>query len=250
MKKKLLLFIAVVMISIPFITKAKTYYDGYSTMNLVETLKAEGMEIENKNYKETNDQAIVYMFRGQGCGFCRKFLTFINSISKEYGKYFKLISFEVWNDQQNSALFSKMYSVTGVPTEGVPYVIIGSKVFDGYTASYDEQIKEAIMNEYKQKDTDIFEKLQQVDDGTLAPIENTNTNDNNGGDATNYSNTSKNENSGSDTFAIVFWNFIFVALGVGCIIYFQTKTRNEILEKLNEVNAKEPKKETKKKKDE
>lgn len=246
MKKKLFLFLALVVTMIPFITNAKTYYDGYSTMNLVETLKAEGMEIENKNYKETNDQAIVYMFRGQGCGFCRKFLTFINSISKEYGKYFKLISFEVWNDQQNSALFGKMYSVTGVPTEGVPYVIIGSKVFDGYTESYNEQIKEAIMNEYKKKDVDIFEKLQQVDDGTLAPIEKP-SNDNNGEDANanNYSNTSSSSNS--DTFAIVFWNFIFVAVGVGCLIYFQTKTRNEILEKLNEVNPKETKKETKKK---
>ena len=135
MKKKLFLFLALVIAMFPLVTKAKTYYEGYNTMNLVDTLKAEGMEIENKNYKETNDQAIVYMFRGQGCGYCRKFLTFINSISKEYGKYFKLISFEVWNDSQNSALFNRMSSVTGVPTEGVPYVIIGSKVFDGYAES-------------------------------------------------------------------------------------------------------------------
>ena len=243
MKKRLLLFIGVILACIPMIVDAK-YYDGYNTMNLVDTLKAEGMEIENKDYKETNDQAIIYMFRGQGCGFCRKFLTFINSISKEYGKYFKLVSFEVWQDAQNSALFSKMYSVTGVPTEGVPYVIIGSRVFDGYTESYDEQIKEAIMNEYKKKDIDIFEKLQQVDDGTLAPIESP-SNDNNGGEATNYSNTSSNENSGSDTFAIVFWNLIFVAIGVGVIIYFQTKTRNEIIEAINK-NEKNDNKKNKK----
>ena len=245
MKKKLLLLMAVVITMIPVMTNAKTYYDGYSTMNLVETLKAEGMEIKNKNYKEPNDQAIVYMFRGQGCGFCRKFLEFINSISTEYGKYFKLISFEVWNNQQNSALFNKMSSVTNVPTEGVPYVIIGSKVFDGYTESYNEQIKEAIMNEYNNKDKDVFEKLQGLDDGTwTAPV--TDEGNNGNGNANNYSNTSSS--GGSDTFAIVFWNFIFVAAGVGCLIYFQTKTRNELLAKINEINNKDTKKETKKKK--
>ncbi len=246
MKKKILLLIAVVMISVPFITNAKTYYDTYKTMNLVETLKAEGMEIENKDYKETNDQAIVYMFRGQGCGFCRKFLTFINSISKEYGKYFRLVSFEVWNDKENSALFNKMSKVTNVPTEGVPYVIIGSKVFDGYTESYDSQIKEAIMNEYNKKDMDVFEKLQGLDDGTwTAPA--TDDSQNGNGNANTYSNTSSS--NGSSTFAIIFWNFVFIAAGTGCIIYFLTKTRNEIVDAIkNKDNKKEEKKETKKKK--
>lgn len=238
MKKKLLLFLGIMVACLPLVTHASTYYDGYATMNLKDTLKAEGMELENKNYKETNDQAIVYMFRGQGCGYCRKFLNFINSISKEYGKYFKLVSFEVWNDSKNAALFNKMSKVTNVPTEGVPYIIIGSKVFDGYAESYDAEIKDAIMNEYKQKDTDVFTKLQGLDDGTWTAPE---TDENNGnGNANTYSNTSSSSNS--DTFAIIFWNFIFIAIGTGSIIYFQTKNRNEILEKLNDTKKSDNKK--------
>ena len=240
MKKKLILFLCLVLMGLPLVTNAK-YYDNYSTMNLVDTLKAEGMEIQNKNYKETNDQAVIYMFRGQGCGFCRKFLTFINSISNEYGKYFKLVSFEVWNDAKNAELFNKMSNVTGVATEGVPYVIIGSKVFDGYAESYDQQIKDAIKAEYDKKDTDIFDKLKDYDDGNFVlPASDTQ----NDGQANNYSNTSSS--SENDTFAIIFWNAFFVIAGTCVIVYFQIKNKNEIMTKLKELNN--DKKETKKKK--
>lgn len=241
MKKKIFLLVTIMMLCLPLVTKAKTYYDGYSTMNFEETLKAEGMEIQNKNYKETKDQAIVYMFRGQGCGFCQRFLTFMNSISKDYGKYFKMVSFEVWNDAKNSELFGKMSNVTGVAAEGVPYVIIGEKVFDGYASSYDDQIKEAIMNEYNNKGKDVFEKLQEYDNGTYVPEENAN----NGASGNNYGSTSSS--SGSDTFAIVFWNFIFILAGTCTIVYFQIKHKNEIIESLKKEEKKDTK-ETKKKK--
>ena len=128
-----------------------------------------------------------------------------------------------------------MSKVTGVPTEGVPYVIIGEKVFDGYAQSYDDQIKEAIKNEYNNRSTDVFEKLQGYDDGTWSLEEN--------GNGNNKGTTSSS--SGSDTFAIVFWNFIFVLAGTCTIVYFQIKNKNEIIEKLRH---EEVKKETKRKK--
>ena len=66
MKKKLLLLLLVVAL-LPTKVFAKSFIDDYQTMNFVDTLKAEEMEIETKDYKETDDQAIIYMFRGQGC---------------------------------------------------------------------------------------------------------------------------------------------------------------------------------------
>ena len=159
--KKLLvvLLISLVML-LPIKAFAKPYYSGHETKNFKETLDAEEMTIENKDYAENSKQVTIYLFRGQGCGFCRNFLTFLNSISKDYGSKFKLVSFEVWNDKSNSDLMDEVSKFTGEAAGGVPYIIIGEKVFGGYIDSWNDQIKEAIDTAYKNgNDYDVFEEM-------------------------------------------------------------------------------------------
>ena len=203
---------------IPMRVFASTYYDNYKTLNLVEALKEEEIELENKDYKETDDQAIIYLFRGNGCGFCRKLLTYLSSISKEYGKYFKVVSFEVWNDAENNSLMQKVAGVTGVAAQGVPYYIIGDETFDGYAESYNDRIINAIMKEYNEPDpnADVFNKLDEKENGTT-------------------------KSSGTDTFAIIFWNLVIVGVGAGLVIYFNDKNKKEILKRIDEINAKDKK---------
>ena len=203
---------------IPMRVFASTYYDNYKTLNLVEALKEEEIELENKDYKETDDQAIIYLFRGNGCGFCRKLLTYLSSISKEYGKYFKVVSFEVWNDAENNSLMQKVAGVTGVAAQGVPYYIIGDETFDGYAESYNDRIINAIMKEYNEPDpnADVFNKLDEKENSTT-------------------------KSSGTDTFAIIFWNLVIVGVGAGLVIYFNDKNKKEILKRIDEINAKDKK---------
>ncbi|UKI57698.1 MAG: hypothetical protein L6V81_10410 [Clostridium sp.] len=54
---------------------------------------------------------------------------------------FKLVSFESWYNDENSNLLTEISTFMGEPATGVPYIIIGDKVFGGYTDSYDENIK-------------------------------------------------------------------------------------------------------------
>ena len=161
--KKFLAVVLTLMLVLPIGVSAEdTKYSTYNTMNLKETLEAEDIELENEDYEETDDQATIYMFRGQGCGYCRKFLTFLSSISEEYGKYFKLVSFEVWQDQDNSELMTQVGEALDEEISGVPFIIIGDKTFPGYAETYDEQIKDAIMDLYEQdpKDReDLFDNL-------------------------------------------------------------------------------------------
>ena len=210
MKKKLIILLLVVAL-LPVKVFAKSFVDDYNTKNFVETLAAEGMEIENKDYKEDSKQAIIYMFRGDGCGYCRSFLTFLNSISKDYGKYFKLVSFEVWSDSKNSELLNKMPLVTNQAAGGVPYIVIGEKVFAGYASSYDEDIKKAIMAQYDDPSYDVMEKLDEMLNG-----------------------------SSTSSFATIFWNAFFVIAGTVAIIVVNNKNTNKILDAVG-------KKETKKK---
>ena len=221
MKKKLLILLLVVAL-LPFRVFAKSFIDDYNTKNFVDTLADEGIVLENKDYKEDSKQAIIYMFRGKGCGYCRAFLEFLNSISNEYGKYFRLVSFEVWNDQTNSGLLNKVPLVTNQAAGGVPYIIIGEKVFAGYSASYDEDIKKAIKAQYDDPSYDVMEKLDERLNG--------------------------NTKGDTSTVAIVFWNAFFIVADTVAIIVISNKNTQKVLDAIENKKETKEKKESKEKK--
>ena len=176
MKKFLLLIMISLLCFIPVSVNAQE--KGYSSLNLDEALTEEEIDHDFSNYQENNDQAIIYLFRGKGCGYCKKFLTFLNSIVDDYGKYFKVVSYEVWYDQENASLLTKVSNYLGTSAEGVPYIVIGDKVFPGYASSYDEDIKDAIKKQYDSKNEyDVMKKLS-VDSNSNSKTEVKNTKNN------------------------------------------------------------------------
>lgn len=176
MKKFLLLIMISLLCFIPVSVNAQE--KGYSSLNLDEALTEEGIDHDFSNYQENNDQAIIYLFRGKGCGYCKKFLTFLNSIVDDYGKYFKVVSYEVWYDQENASLLTKVSNYLGTSAEGVPYIVIGDKVFPGYASSYDEDIKDAIKKQYDSKNEyDVMKKIS-VDSNSNTKTEVKNTKNN------------------------------------------------------------------------
>lgn len=197
----------------------KDYYAKYQHLNFKEVLEAEKFELANTNYEESDEQAVIYLFRGQGCGFCRNFISFLNSISEEYGKYFKLVSFEVWNDADNADLMSKVADITGVEARGVPYIIIGDKVFDGYIDSYDQDIKDKIMSQYKDASYDVFDELAKSESGF----------------------------KGFSNSAVILINLLAVVLGVVFVCLYSNKNKQEIIDTINKINTKKLKNEEEKK---
>lgn len=210
MKKVFGILLAMMMLVSPFMVKAVTADDEeidikkYNTLNFREILAQEQIKEEFKDYSETDDQITIYLFRGNGCGFCQRFLKFMNSITTEYGKYFKVVGFEVWNDQANSELLSRVASFLGEDAGGVPYIIIGDQVFPGYADTYDEGIKTAIKSLYDSKDRyDVFEEYNKA-------IE-----------------KAKSEEY-AKTMRPVIFNAIFVCVGVVVVCLF-VKKQNELL---------------------
>lgn len=130
MKQKILVLIIAMVALFPWQVKAEE--NLYHSKNLEEILTEEGIEHDLTGYTETEDQAIIYLFRGNGCGYCRNFLTFLNSIVPEYGKYFKVVSYEVWQDASNTPLLNGFSKSLKVEVEGVPFIIIGNQYFPGY----------------------------------------------------------------------------------------------------------------------
>ena len=160
MKKKIFVALLLMIMLFPFATNAAE--KKYSTKNLKQTLKEEEIDYKFKSYKETDDQVVIYMFRGKGCGYCRAFLEFLNSITDEYGKKFKLVSYEVWYDETNRELMQEVGTFLNNPAQGVPYIVIGDKVFAGYSSQYDDQIKAQINSLYKTKKSKRYDVMKEM----------------------------------------------------------------------------------------
>jgi len=136
----------------------------YATMNLEQTLKEEELEYDLSSYKDDDNKITIYMFRGRGCAVCRKFLTFLNTIVPEYGKYFNLESYEVWYNKENSELMEETAAFLDKEAKGVPFIIIGDKVFPGYIESWDNDIKQTIVDFYNTKNRyDVFKEMHKAE---------------------------------------------------------------------------------------
>lgn len=219
MFKKLMSFLLVGLMLIPALTFAEE--KEYKTSNLAQVIEEENKhaeqsgadKIESKlgNYKESDEKVTVYLFRGLGCGFCRGFINYLNDNIDELGKYFNLVSYEVWYDKDNADLMQKVANFTGTPAQGVPYIIVGEKVFDGFTAEmYGEDFKAALKAEYDSKDRyDVFEAMEQAEKDAAKAAK-------------------------GDTNKIIIWNGVFSLVtiaAVGCMIYFNNKKMTELIER-------------------
>lgn len=218
MLKKLMSFLLVGLVLVPTLAFAET--KEYKTLNLAQVIEEEnkqaeqnnGEKIESKlgNYKEADNKVNVYLFRGLGCGYCRGFITFLNDNIDELGKYFNLVSYEVWNDKDNSTLLRKVGNFTEVPAQGVPYIIVGDRVFDGFTeAAYGEDFKEALKAEYEKKDRyDVFKEMEKAEQ-------------------------EKNKPAGAETTKVILWDGLFSLVtiaAVGSMIYYNNKNMTKLIE--------------------
>lgn len=104
-------------------------------------------------FAKDNKKINVYIFHGNGCPHCAKAFEFFKSIEDDYGKYYKLVKFETWTSfsaKKNNKLLYEVAEGLGEDTSnlGVPFIVIGDKIFRGYAPTYDEEIKKAIVDAY------------------------------------------------------------------------------------------------------
>ncbi len=180
------------------------FADEITRQNLDEILTSKSITHDFSNYSENDDQAIVYLFYGQSCGYCQKFLEFLNSIIPEYGKYFKVVGYEVWSNSANSDLMDKAAKILDESADGVPFIVIGDQVFTGYSSSYDAKIKSAIKSLYDTKKEDRYDILDEIEKGD------------------------SQKTSGVSSKAVILWNLAFTVVAV-FVIYGITNSQNKAL---------------------
>ena len=118
---------------------------------------------------EAKEPVTIYFFKGETCSYCAAAKTFFTSLAddSEYKDMFVLKEFEIWNNKKNAELASKVAEKMGDTLNGVPYIIIGDKTWNGYTSSYGEAFKEQIKKVYNDDNyTDTLKDLvSEYEDG-------------------------------------------------------------------------------------
>lgn len=155
--KKIMMYLLIGILLVPTITLAEE--NKTVSLGLKEACESEGITFNHDDYKESSEKANIYLFRGAGCSHCHEFLTYLEAMTEEYGKYFNLVSYEVWQNEDNNKLMNETASKMGDQVTGVPYIVIGNKSWNGYGEDLNEEIYDAIMKEYENGNkNDVFNR--------------------------------------------------------------------------------------------
>ena len=183
----------------------------------------------------------IYLFRGEGCGFCKKFLNYVNdTLLEKYDGKINIVAYEVWYNTENASLMQQVASFLEDDASGVPYIIIGDQSFVGYAESYNSQIEKAIDDLYDSKDRyDVFEKmgnkvdLSKNESKTIEEVFNDEditfnygSNENVDAEVSTYSKNS------SDEKALLIWNLVFMVVGFVVLIILNVKNKKDILNEI------------------
>ena len=123
--------------------------------------------VVNAEGEEANDNKVnVYLFRGEGCPHCQEAEEWFQSIQEEYGSKFTVVDYETWYDDDNNELMKKVADARGEEANGVPYIIIGNKSWNGFTESYESEMIEEINSEYEKDVNDRYDIMKLLPDGS------------------------------------------------------------------------------------
>lgn len=156
---------------------------------------------------ESNDDKKVnlYLFRGEGCPHCAEAEEWFDSIKGKYGDYFKVVDYEVWNDEDNAKLMKKVAKLRNEDVSGVPYIIIGDKSWNGFDESYEDEMIKQIKSVYSQDVSKRYDIMNYVNDSS--------------------SNSKTKKSSSSDVLALII--ILIVVGGAGYGIYYARKSTSK-----------------------
>lgn len=139
------------------------------TESLKEACKTERLTC-NYTEKDTSKLPNIYVFRGNGCGYCKNLLSHLSSIYNEISDKVNIVVYEVSDNADNWAFYQKVAKKFGDTVSGYPYMVIGKVVFNGYASDFDNDISKAIeklatsedaydvVSELKRGNTEVVEK--------------------------------------------------------------------------------------------
>ncbi len=119
--------------------------------------------------EEDSQKVNVYFFRGEGCPHCEEAEEWFDSIQEEYGEYFTIVDYETWQNKDNAQLMEDVAEARKEKVEGVPYIIIGDKSWNGFSQDYTDAMISEIESQYKISKEDRYDIMEMLDTLLSAP---------------------------------------------------------------------------------
>ena len=88
------------------------------------------------------------------------YLTFVHNLDSSYDKYFNLVQYEVWNDEENSELMHEVGDLLNQTYYAVPFLVVGDEVIVGFSESKVEYILDKIIEEYNIERYDVMKNFK------------------------------------------------------------------------------------------
>ena len=137
MKRKILLFLILLLIPFTCFALSKDYKDVVSDIT---------------NTKVEKKKINLYLFHGKECPHCEEERNWLKEIEEEYDDYLNIYMFEVWHDDNNAEMMSKVKEKLEITRSGVPLTIIGEEYFVGFSDAIGSRM-ENIIKEYAELDS-------------------------------------------------------------------------------------------------
>ena len=89
------------------------------------------------------DTIELIVFHGDGCPHCASMLDFLDGLEDRVPEL-EITAYEVWYDKPNQVIFVETLAALGEEPRAVPTVVIGDRVYVGYTDALAERIEEVV----------------------------------------------------------------------------------------------------------
>jgi len=89
------------------------------------------------------EQVIIYVFRGEGCPYCRAEMNFLEEFKKEYPQVV-VRDYEIYYNEENRLYLRQMAARYGMEPGGVPVTFIGDRHWVGFAESVAVQIEATV----------------------------------------------------------------------------------------------------------
>ena len=87
----------------------------------------------------------IYLFYGRECPHCEELMRYLDELlAKDKYKSVKLETYEVWHNKENDKKRIEVEKILGEEAAGVPYMIIGTNVIQGFASSMKSEIRDII----------------------------------------------------------------------------------------------------------
>ena len=111
--------------------------------------------------KVNAEEVTVTLFYGNGCPHCSHEKQYLDILKYQLGDNLNIEQYEVWNNDKNNELLSKVRATFNDDNTGVPFLVVGNKFFSGYNDDIAKEIKKTIFDNLKQNNLNVVDIIKK-----------------------------------------------------------------------------------------